>query len=325
METCVTLVCHQSVLRFGGKQSVYGSGAVNMNLKIRGTGYSILSAVIFGCNPLIARIVYANGGNAILLAFYRMAIGAVLGIVLHKLFERGPILASSKTLVKLLVCASGFAITPILLFSSYNYLGSGMATTIHFVYPVLVILGCVIFYREAISKLKLICVVLCSAGILLLYTPGGGVSLFGIVLAFCSGITYAFYAVYLAKSGLQELTTFQLMFWLNLFGTVYTGIFTIAGHTFTTDITPLGWGMILLFGLLNSGIAVTFFQLGAKYIGPQKASLFSTFEPLTSVLIGITVYKEAITLRILCGLISILAAVILLAVGKENKNASISE
>lgn len=310
---------------FGGKQSADGSGALNMNLKLRGTGYSILSAIIFGCNPLIARIVYANGGNAILLAFYRMVIGAVLGVVLHRLFEQGSILVNKKTLLKLLICASGFAFTPILLFSSYNYLGSGMATTIHFVYPVLVILGCVVFYQEAISKLKVICVILCSAGILLLYTPGGGVSLFGIALAFFSGVTYAFYTVYLAKSGLQELTTFQLMFWLNLFGTIYTGVSTLVGHTFTTEIEPLGWGMILLFGLMNSGIAVTFFQLGAKYIGPQKASLFSTFEPLTSVLIGITVYKEAVTLRILCGLVSILAAVILLAVGKEHKDASISE
>ena len=110
------------------------------------------------------------------------------------------------------------------------------ATTIHFVYPVLVILGCVIFYREAISRLKVVCVVLCTAGILLLYTPGGGVSLLGIALSFLSGVTYAFYAVYLSKSGLQKMGAFQLMFWLNLLATAYIGLFTAVSGTFTIDI-----------------------------------------------------------------------------------------
>ena len=295
-----------------------------MNISVKGTICSILSAVIFGCNPLLARIVYASGGNAVVLAFYRMGFGVLLGGVIHKILRHHASKLNRAILIKLGVCALGFAATPILLFSSYNYLGAGMATTIHFVYPVLVILGCVIFYHDAISKLKILCVILCMAGILLLYTPGGDVSLFGIALAFLSGVTYAFYTVYLAKSGLQTMEDFQLMGWLNMFGVVYIGIFTLFSHTFTLAIEPFGWVMVVFFGLF-SGMAVVLYQLGTKYIGPQKTALFSTFEPLTSVVIGITVYKEALTLRTAAGLISILAAVILLAAAKENKNASISE
>ena len=164
----------------------------NTNLIVRGTAYSILSAVIFGFNPLLARLVYAGGGNAAVLALYRMVIGSMLGLILHRIFEKDSVSVKGRTLLQLALCAAGYAVTPILLFSSYNYLDSGMATTIHFVYPVLVILGCVIFYREAISRLKVVCVVLCTAGILLLYTPGGGVSLLGIALSFLSGVTYAF-------------------------------------------------------------------------------------------------------------------------------------
>ena len=296
----------------------------NTNLIVRGTAYSILSAVIFGFNPLLARLVYAGGGNAAVLALYRMVIGSMLGLILHRIFEKDSVSVKGRTLLQLALCAAGYAVTPILLFSSYNYLDSGMATTIHFVYPVLVILGCVIFYREAISRLKVVCVVLCTAGILLLYTPGGGVSLLGIALSFLSGVTYAFYAVYLSKSGLQKMGAFQLMFWLNLLATAYIGLFTAVSGTFTIDIQPSGWAVVALFGIL-SGMAVLLFQLGAKYIGAQKTSLFSTFEPLTSVLIGITVYKEAMTPRVVCGLVSILVAVVLLAAVKEKQYASICE
>ena len=60
--------------------------------------YSILSAVIFGFNPLLARLVYAGGGNAAVLALYRMVIGSMLGLILHRIFEKGSerLFASSK-------------------------------------------------------------------------------------------------------------------------------------------------------------------------------------------------------------------------------------
>ena len=111
---------------------------------------------------------------------------------------------------------------------------------------------------------------------------------------------------------------------VNQMATAYIGLFTAVSGTFTIDIQPSGWAVVALFGIL-SGMAVLLFQLGAKYIGAQKTSLFSTFEPLTSVLIGITVYKEAMTPRVVCGLVSILVAVVLLAAVKEKQNASICE
>lgn len=199
-----------------------------------------------------------------------------------------------------------------------------MATTIHFVYPVLVILGCVIFYREAISRLKVVCVVLCTAGILLLYTPGGGVSLLGIALSFLSGVTYAFYAVYLSKSGLQKMGAFQLMFWLNLARHgLHRPLHRSQRHIYHRyPALRLGGGGTLWHTLRYGRSAV---PIRGKIYRRTKTSLFSTFEPLTSVLIGITVYKEAMTPRVVCGLVSILVAVVLLAAVKEKQNASICE
>lgn len=289
-----------------------------MNTKFRGTAYAILSAVIFGLNPLWAQTIYANGGNAMSLAFYRMVFGALLGAGLCLLLKRQGIRVDRLNLRKLFICAAGYACTPMLLLSSYNYLDSGMATTVHFVYPVLVILGCAVFYHERISRLKAVCMVLCVLGILLLYAPGGGASLIGIAIALFSGVTYAFYTVYLAKSGLQELGMLTLMFWLHLFGLVYAGPAVFLGRSFTADFSLNIWMLVIFFAVCNSGLAVTLFQLGTRYVGPQKTSLFSTFEPLTSVLVGIFVYQEAVTFRTLCGMLCILASVILLTLGKES-------
>ena len=58
------------------------------------------------------------------------------------------------------------------LFRSYHTISAGMATTLHFVYPVFVLVGAALFCGERITPLKLLCLGLCMAGILCFYTPG---------------------------------------------------------------------------------------------------------------------------------------------------------
>ncbi|MFX6409696.1 EamA family transporter, partial [Acinetobacter baumannii] len=66
----------------------------------------------------------------------------------------------------LAICAIGFSATPILLLSSYHYLPSGLATTIHFVYPTLVLAGCVLFRHEKLTLRKVVCCILCTVGVI---------------------------------------------------------------------------------------------------------------------------------------------------------------
>lgn len=279
----------------------------------------ILSAVLFGLNPLLAKTIYANGGNSLTLTFHRMLFGSAGLWVMHHFLTGGPIGITKKELKKLLICSLGYFTTPVLLFTSYNYLSSGMSTTIHFVYPVLVLLGCVLFYKEKLTPVKLICCALCMAGIICFYTPGGSVSLKGILIAFCSGATYAFYIIYLSNSGLQSMPPYKLSFWLCLISAGAVGLFALALGQLTFALTPLGWGLSLLFAVICGCVASLAFQVGAKYVGPQNASLLSTFEPLTSVIVGVVVYSEALTARSVGGIVCILLAVVLLTV--KNKDS----
>ena len=100
----------------------------------------ILSAVIFGCMPLGANFLYAQGVTPMSLVFLRNLLSLpVLALLCQKQgglrISRGALLETSLT------GFFGCCITPILLFSSYRYLASGMATVFHFAYPVIVVLG----------------------------------------------------------------------------------------------------------------------------------------------------------------------------------------
>ena len=59
----------------------------------------------------------------------------------------------------------------------------------------------------------------------------------------------------------------------------------------------------------------------AKYIGSTPTAILGALEPTTAVLIGVLVFAEPFTLRLLCGIALILAAVTIVVLGKNNKRA----
>lgn len=212
---------------------------------------------------------------------------------------------------QMVMLALGFASTPLLLSSSYYFISSGMATTIHFVYPVFTLLGCVLFCHAPLSGVKVLCAALCSAGILMFYTPGQSGNAAGVLLAFLSGITYSFYIIYLDQSGLGNLPSLVLAFWLALLsfvGQALYGVFT--GSFSSRDAVGLvlqPCGPDALFTECQHPVS----DRGADR-RTAAASILSTFEPITSLSVGIAIYSEPFGLRTGLGVLAILAAVIIL-------------
>lgn len=284
-------------------------------MNFRYTGYLcvILSAVIFGCMPVMAQIIYGGGGNALSLVFFRSLFALPALFLLMVRTEKKNIGVSWKTLLKITILTGfGLALTPIFLFTSYNYVSSGTAMVIHFVYPVLVLLGCTLFFHERIGKVKLLCVLICTSGIALLCDLSAGGRPLGMILAFISGITYSFYIIYLDKSNLKTMGHFKLGFYCALITSVLLLLYTLFTGTLTLSMTPAAWGTAVLFANIVTVGAVVLFQLGIKKAGPQNAAILSAFEPLTSLIIGILFLGEAINLRMGIGVILILASVIML-------------
>ena len=284
-----------------------------MEKRQKGICLVILSGVVFGLNPFFAKQVYANGGNAWMLTFFSKAVGAAALLGMGRLSREAPVPLDRRRYGQLLICSLGAAAAPILLYSSYHSISSGMATTLHFCYPALVLLGCAVFWRERLTRRQVVCCGLCMAGILCFYHPAGDSSPAGILLALISGAAYAFYVAYLSKSGLQELPSYQLAGWLCLLTALETLAASAAAGQIDLVLTPAGWAFALAFSVLNSCVATIAFQIGARYVGPQSASLLSTFEPLTSVLVGTVFFREPFSPRDCGGMICILLSVVLLA------------
>lgn len=275
----------------------------------KGKLYIIFSAMIFGLMPLGASVAYRGGSNAIQLVFWRLVIVIPLYWLLARK-EGQSLRIEKKQFFQVQLLSLGFSITPVTLYMSYYYIDSGVATTLHFMYPLFVILGCWFFYKEKPGLKMWLCLALTLSG-LFMNMPREEAGSLGILLALASALTFAFYVVYLAKSGLRSLGSMALLFHISLAGAVQAGILASVFNSWT-PMNTLGVIASIVFAIIVS-FGALYFQKGTFLIGPQKAAIFSTLEPLTSILVGLLLLGDHISWFSGAGLMLILMSSLILS------------
>lgn len=292
-----------------------------MKSALKGVLAVLASSVIFGLIPLWAGMFYSGGGNSVSVVTLRMLLPVPL-LLVYLLVKKIPLGITPKQLGQIaLVTLAGYGGTAMLLLTSYQLIPGGLATSIHFTYPAFVVLLGMLLYREKPTRLNLVCVALCIGGTLLFYDGGQG-RLLGVLLALASGLTYAFYIVYLAHSGLSSLPVYKLIFYMHLLAGGLLLVLTLATGTLTLAVTPRAWLGAVTIAFMVSCVGVMLFQRGLHVVGPQKSAILSTFEPLTSLAVGVLLLGEAISLRHLAGCALILTGVVLAARPAGQREAS---
>lgn len=286
--------------------------------QLKGCLFVVFSAVIFGCMPLGASILYAEGVTPMALVFLRNLLCLPALALLGR--RQGGLRISRGAFGE--IARAGFVgccLTPVLLFTSYRYLASGVATVFHFCYPVVVVLGGILL-RERISRRAVFCTLLCVGGILLLFDPQSALSLPGAALALASGVTYATYILLLGRFRHREVSGFRLSFYISLVCAATTLALCLATGQLSLPQSPAGWLTALVFSLTLSVGAVVLFQQGTFLIGAQRAAILSTLEPITSLVAGALLLHETLTARVLCGAaLTLLAAALVALKGEEEK------
>jgi len=271
----------------------------------------------------MAKYIYLDGVNPMTLVFLRNAL-ALPVLAFLTLRQQKSLRISVATLPSILIMALlGCCITPILLFSSYSHISSGTATVFHFIYPAIVVIGGFFLSKGKANFRNLICVGVCMVGLLLFYEPGESLNWKGSLLAISSGFTFAAYVLLLGNFKAAGTLGYSFTFYTILFSSICMALICLVTGQFAFPQTLGGWGLCLLFALLVSAVAVVLFQQGTLLIGGQRTSILSTLEPITSVFVGIFVFRETVNLRTGIGTFLILLASILIAVfdAKNKKKA----
>lgn len=281
--------------------------------KSKGVFFVILSAVSFGIMPILAVYAYKGNCNAFTLTFLRSLFAIpMLGVILK--FNKNDFRISKSDIAPLFLLAIlGGVSTTLLLFQSYKYISVGMATTLHFIYPVIVTLVCILLYHEKVVKSKIMALILSTLGVLLFFNNNSSVNYTGVIIALLSGCTYAYYIIYLDKSNLNDMSPFKLTFYLSIICAIVILIFGYMNHQISFNITRSAWIFSFAVSFITQIVAVVSFQIGLKDIGPSSSAILSTFEPITSIILGFIIFKEMLTTKSIIGCIFILISVVLLS------------
>lgn len=286
-----------------------------MNAKIyKGYLYAVLSAVIFGCMPLMAKYIYADGVTPMTLVFLRNLLALPsLAIIAWK--QYGSLSVPAKALPSMSVISLiGCCVTPILLFSSYQFIASGTATVFHFIYPSIVVVAGILFLRKKAQLGNILSVIICAVGVALFYTPGQPLDPKGSVLALASGLTFATYVILLSCFKYSKVSGFLFSFHVAAMASVFTLIACLVSGNLTLPTTAGCWALCFFFAMLVTTGAVVLFQQAAFIIGGERSSILSTLEPTTSVIVGILVFHEPVGIRTILGSALVIIASLMIAV-----------
>ena len=284
----------------------------------KGFAYGAIAAASYGLNPLFALPLYADGMGADSVLFYRYAFGLVmLGVMM--LVQKQSFALRRCEVLPLVIMGLLFSFSSLTLFLSYNYMDAGIASTILFVYPVLVAILMAVFFKEKVSPITMISIALAFTGISLLYQGEGGqtLSLTGVTLVFISSLTYALYIIGVNRSVLKDMPIAKLTFYVLLFGlSVY-----MIRLKFCTQLDvvsqPVLWINPVCLALFPTVISLVAMTKSIHYIGSTPAAILGALEPLTAICCGVLVFGERLTPRIILGIVLILIAVTLIILGKS--------
>ena len=283
---------------------------MSSKLKRKGMMYSALSAILFGTQAALMKILYAEGGNVISITFIRNVIAVVTLYVLNKRRKQVLQISDDKK-IQVLMLSVLYSAVSITLYLSYQYIDSGTATVLHFSYPVVVTCFLVLFFREKLSRKRLGAMILCLVGIYLL-KPSGNSDLFGMMIALMSGVLYACYIIIISKTGFKKIPAGSLSLLLISGNTAITGVLYIITKSSMSFMSVYTWPVLLLLGIFDTAAAMVLFQWGVSLCGGVAASLLSTFEPITAIVMGMLFFNETITAQMGLGIALILISIVIL-------------
>ncbi len=289
-----------------------------MLLSNKAKGYILgaIAAATYGMNPLFALPLYADGMDADSVLFFRymMAI-PVMGLLLRM---RGHSFSlASGRLAELAVLGVVVAFSSLLLFLSYNYMDSGVASTLLFVYPVMVALIMAFRYGERLPPVTVVCIAVTLVGIMMLNrtAAGAGLSATGIWMVMLSSAAYAVYIVAINRPRFRDIPTLKVIFYVLLFGVSLFAVRILFNGTLTLPSQWYMWGCLLALALLPTAVSFFCTTLSIQYIGPTPTAILGALEPVVAIFVAVAVFGDILTPRQVAGMVLILSAVTVIIAG----------
>lgn len=282
----------------------------------------IVTGVTYGLNPLFAVPLMKQGVSVDSILFFRYFLAVVI-LGCWMAARRESFRVSGHQIRRLLILGLLFSLSSFTLFEAYNYIPSGIATTIVFLYPVLVALIMMVLKVYPTWQVW-VAIIATFAGVLFLSRSDGTQILQwkGLALSFASALSYAMFIVIINRSRSVHLISNTLLtFYALLTGVVLYSLYALVQHIpLTAGLHGFSsWANLAGLAVLPTIVSTATLAMATRIIGATRASVLGVFEPVTAILVGALAFGESITVNVVVGIVLTMAAIVFMIVSPGKK------
>ena len=281
----------------------------------------IITGITYGLNPLFAVPLMKNGASIGSILFFRYLF-AVLILGAFLILRKQSFKITGKQAGVLLALGLLYTGSSLFLFESYNYIASGLATTLVFLYPVLVAI--IMVFLKVFPSWPVWLAIAATFGGVLMMTQSDAtqtINPIGVILSIASATVYALFIVIINRSKvIANISNTLLTFYALTIGTfVFMGKIGCSDTALTTGIEGgEAWLNLIGLSLLPTIVSTASLAIATRNIGATKASVLGVFEPITAILVGTLMFGEPLTTNIVIGIsIAMIAVTFMIMVTKR--------
>ena len=281
----------------------------------------IVTGITYGLNPLFAKPLMNNGASTEAILFFRYGIAVVL-LGAFLLLKKESFRINLRQAGVLLGLGLLYTASSAFLFEAYKYIASGLATTLVFLFPVMVAI-IMVFLKVVPSWPVWLSIAATFAGVMIM-TGGAGtekVDPHGVWFSIASAFVYALFIVIINRSkAISSIPNALLTFYALLTGTLFfIARCSLSGAELMAGLDGgSAWCNLIGLAVLPTIVSTASLAVATRNIGATKASVLGVFEPITAILVGTAVFGESLTPNIITGiLISIVAVTFMIMLTKR--------
>ena len=294
-------------------------------ITLNGLFYAAISSASFGFSPLFSIGLLTAGLSNTDILSYRWAIAGLVLMIYAAVKKKTLRLNSFEEFWKIGLLSALRALTSITLLIGYANIASGVATTINFMYPVIVLLCMMLFHGEEKSFINLGAIGLSIAGVYLLASGDGlridgGNTTLGLVCSIISAVSFAAYYILIKRLRADKIEVVKFTTWIMMLSALYFITAGLISHGKITIVTNGKlWLYILGLGLWATMVSIFTGVKAVRRIGPTLTSILGALQPLTAVALGVLFLDEHLGFKTITGMILIMISVMLVVTHQNTK------
>ena len=296
---------------------------------LKGYLFALVSALTYGMIPLfmipLKKLDFFSVDTAL---FYRFLIAAILILGYLVFYQKESVKINLKEGIVLSILGLFYALSAEFLFIAYDFLSPGIASTIFFIYPIMVALILGIFFKEKITLATTISLIVVVVGVgILSFKPksnddkdnfGINSIYIGLFVSLLGALMYALYMIIVNKTKINASgvkVSFYSMVFASLFFLVKT---LVLGNSVAIPSLEIGTHLAL-FSLITTALSVVSLVYAIKYIGSTPTAIMGAVEPVVAVMISVGLFDETLTFSLIAGVIIIISGVLIDVVFNKKK------